>query len=237
MHGSSHSRSFHGHMGGSGMSGEQSFGKSGAAFAGAKEMRAKQMLSLMVEYVWPKGNAKIRRTVGLAFGLLVGAKLLNISVPFFFKYAVDELNAITGNKLNMDSPETAAATAVFALLIGYGLARAGSSACNELRNAGFARVAQHSIRRIAQNVFKHLHNLDLVSNFQHIVFWFRLKVIDFITLQTFHLNRQTGALSKTIDRGSRGIATVLSALVFNVMPTIFELGLVGIRISCHRLFF
>ena len=88
---------------------------------------------------------------------------------------------------------------------GYGLARSGAALCNELRNAVFANVAQHSIRRIAQNVFKHLHNLDL----------------------SFHLNRQTGALSKAIDRGSRGIATVLNAMVFNIVPTVFELSLVS----------
>ena len=75
---------------------------------------------------------------------------------------------------------------------------------NELRNAVFARVAQHSIRKIAQNVFRHLHNLDL----------------------SFHLNRQTGALSKTIDRGSRGISFVLTAMVFNIVPTALELSLV-----------
>ncbi len=62
-----------------------------------------------------------------------------------------------------------------------------------------------SCRKIGQNVFKHLHNLDL----------------------SFHLNRQTGALSKAIDRGSRGIATVLNAVVFNIAPTIFELSLVS----------
>ena len=80
----------------------------------------------------------------------------------------------------------------------------GSLGFNELRNAVFAKVAQHSIRKIAQNVFRHLHNMDL----------------------TFHLNRQTGALSKTIDRGSRGISFVLSALVFNVVPTFLELSMV-----------
>lgn len=69
----------------------------------------------------------------------------------------------------------------------------------------FARVASHSIRKIARNVFHHLHNLDL----------------------SFHLNRQTGALSKVIDRGSRGINFVLTAMVFNVVPTIFELALVS----------
>lgn len=86
-----------------------------------------------------------------------------------------------------------------------GIARAGAAGLNEIRNAVFARVASHSIRKIATNVFLHLHSLDLA----------------------FHLNKQTGALSKTIDRGSRGINFVLSAMVFNIVPTIFELALVS----------
>lgn len=86
-----------------------------------------------------------------------------------------------------------------------GIARAGAAGFNELRNAVFARVASHSIRKIAVNTFIHLHNLDL----------------------SFHLSKQTGALSKTIDRGSRGINFVLTAMVFNIVPTIFELALVS----------
>ncbi|CAG2105081.1 unnamed protein product, partial [Medioppia subpectinata] len=85
------------------------------------------------------------------------------------------------------------------------MARAGSSLFNELRNAVFAKVAHDSIRRVAGNVFTHLHRMDL----------------------NFHLNRQTGALSKAIDRGTRGINFVLSALVFNVVPTFFEVALVS----------
>merc|ERR1719435_823857 len=135
-------------------------------------------------------------------GLLVSAKLINTSVPFIFAYVVDSLN--TANQLNLHSPEAASATLVTTTLLGYGIARAGALGFNEARNAVFARVAQHSIRRIAQHVFRHLHNLDL----------------------SFHLTRRTGALSKTIDRGSRGISFVLSALVFNVAPTLVELGLV-----------
>lgn len=69
----------------------------------------------------------------------------------------------------------------------------------------FGKVAQSSIRRIAKNVFLHLHSLDL----------------------GFHLSRQTGALSKAIDRGTRGISFVLSALVFNLGPTVVEVGLVS----------
>lgn len=86
-----------------------------------------------------------------------------------------------------------------------GVSRACSALFNELRNTVFGKVAQSSIRRIAKNVFLHLHNLDL----------------------GFHLSRQTGALSKAIDRGTRGISFVLSALVFNLGPTVFEMGLVS----------
>ena len=98
---------------------------------------------------------------------------------------------------------------IFALIAGYGLARIAAAFCNQMRSWVFASVAQHSIRKIAQDVFLHLHNLDL----------------------QFHLNRQTGSLSKAVDRGSRGIATVLNAMVFNIVPTIFELTLVSIVLA------
>uniref|UniRef100_A0A1B6IDM7 Iron-sulfur clusters transporter ABCB7, mitochondrial n=1 Tax=Homalodisca liturata TaxID=320908 RepID=A0A1B6IDM7_9HEMI len=173
-------------------------------------VNSKQMLEGMLTYIWPKDDPSIRNRVKLAVGLLVGAKLLNVSVPFLFKFAIDDLNtkvAASGGEafLNFSSaPDTVLSTAV-AILVGYGIARAGAAGFNELRNAVFAKVAQHSIRRIARNVFLHLHNLDL----------------------SFHLSRQTGALSKTIDRGSRGINFVLSAMVFNIVPTTFELALVS----------
>ena len=66
--------------------------------------------------------------------------------------------------MNFEDPESVVLTLAVSLLLGYGLARAGSAGMNELRNAVFARVAQHSIRSIAEKVFRHLHNLDLVRN-------------------------------------------------------------------------
>jgi len=181
-----------------------------------KEVTGKEMVAAMAGYIWPKDNLAIKVRVVSAMTLLVSSKMLNISVPFLFKSAVDSLNAAQGAVLNLDTPETAAVTLITATLIGYGAARAGALGFSELRNAVFARVAQHSIRKIAQNVFRHLHNLDL----------------------SFHLNRQTGALSKTIDRGSRGISFVLSAMVFNIVPTIIELSMVcGIlAYSCGPLY-
>lgn len=168
-------------------------------------MDSRKILKAMFSYVWPKDRPDLRARVALSLGLLAGAKGMNIMVPFMFKYAVDNLNEVSGNILNLaDAPNTVATVAT-SVLIGYGVARASSALFNELRNAVFGKVAQSSIRRIAKNVFLHLHNLDL----------------------GFHLSRQTGALSKAIDRGTRGISFVLSALVFNLGPTMFEVFLVS----------
>ncbi|XP_057670425.1 iron-sulfur clusters transporter ABCB7, mitochondrial isoform X1 [Diorhabda carinulata] len=173
-----------------------------------------QMIQSMLQYIWPANDQYLRNRVKLAVSLLVGAKLMNVCVPFIFKYSVDYLNV--GHTLNMDTAPETVATIATSLLLGYGIARASAAGFNELRNAVFAKVAQHSIRKIAKNVFLHLHNLDLA----------------------FHLQRQTGALSKTIDRGSRGINFVLTAMVFNIVPTIFELALVSsiLGIKCGAIF-
>ncbi|KAJ3587472.1 hypothetical protein NHX12_011069 [Muraenolepis orangiensis] len=170
-----------------------------------KEVNSAQILSAMFSYVWPKDRPDLRARVAVSLGLLAGAKMTNVTVPFMFKYAVDELNQMSGHMLNLSDAPSSVATMATAVLIGYGASRACSALFNELRNAVFGKVAQSSIRRIANNVFLHLHSLDL----------------------GFHLSRQTGALSKAIDRGTRGISFVLSALVFNLGPTVFEMGLVS----------
>ncbi|XP_033125673.1 ATP-binding cassette sub-family B member 7, mitochondrial-like [Anneissia japonica] len=163
-----------------------------------------QIVKAMTRYIWPKDATSIKARVVIAVGLLIGSKMASVSVPFMFKYAVDVLN--TGQAVGVVAAAGGTAiTVATSLLIGYGAARAGASLFNELRNAIFAKVAQNSIRRVAKNVFLHLHSLDL----------------------SFHLSRQTGALSKAIDRGSRGINFILTALVFNIVPTIFEVSLVA----------
>jgi ATP-binding cassette subfamily B (MDR/TAP) protein 7 len=95
---------------------------------------------------------------------------------------------------------TVAASAIFA----YGLTRIGSTVFQELRNAVFASVAQKAIRRVAANVFEHLLKLDL----------------------NFHLSRQTGGLTRAIDRGSKGINFLLTSMVFHIIPTALEISLV-----------
>jgi ATP-binding cassette subfamily B (MDR/TAP) protein 7 len=92
-----------------------------------------------------------------------------------------------------------------ALLVGYGVARSGASLFGELRNVLFAKVAQNSIRKISRQTFLHLLNLDL----------------------NFHLSRQVGALSRAIDRGTRGINFLLTSMIFNVVPTALEVSMVA----------
>ncbi|XP_019851441.1 PREDICTED: ATP-binding cassette sub-family B member 7, mitochondrial [Amphimedon queenslandica] len=160
-----------------------------------------RILRSMWSHIWPRDKPALKVRVVTAVGLLFGAKLLNVQVPFFFKYAVDSYSKLP----DLATTEGALITGATALLLGYGAARIGASLFNELRNAVFAKVAQSSIRRVARRTFLHLHSLDL----------------------SYHVSRHTGAMSRAVDRGTRGINFILSALVFNVFPTFFEVGLVA----------
>ncbi|CAL9748665.1 unnamed protein product [Musa acuminata subsp. burmannicoides] len=169
------------------------------------------ILRTLAKYLWLKDNYEFRLRVLLSLGLLVGAKVINVQVPFLFKLAVDWLSVAAGsvNSLASFTETNATLLALFgspaAVLLGYGIARTGASACNELRNAVFSKVALRTIRVVSRKVFAHLHDLDL----------------------RYHLSRQTGALNRIIDRGSRAINFILSSMVFNVAPTILEIAMVS----------
>ena len=91
-------------------------------------------------------------------------------------------------------------------VVGYGVLRLCSTLFGEIRDAIFAKVTQRAIRRVAIRVFGHLHALSL----------------------RFHLERQTGGVSRDIERGSRGISFLLNFMLFNILPTLLEIGLVAI---------
>jgi ATP-binding cassette subfamily B protein len=102
-------------------------------------------------------------------------------------------------------PGRAVIAVPFALLIAYGLLRLSTTLFAELRDAVFVRVAQHAIRQLALTVFRHLHSLSL----------------------RFHLERQTGGMSRDIERGTNGVSTLLTYLLFSIVPVILEFGLVA----------
>lgn len=153
--------------------------------------------SLMVT-IWPKGNNGFKTRVIIALSLLILAKLLNVQVPFFFKSIIDGMNVDWSNSVGV------AGTIMGSLIFAYGGARFGAVLFGELRNAIFASVAQTAIKRVALNTFQHLLNMDL----------------------QFHLQRQTGGLTRAIDRGTKGISYVLNAMVFHILPLSFEISIV-----------
>lgn len=151
-------------------------------------------IKTLLPYLWPAGESNLRFRVVVAIILLVGAKAVNVTVPLFYKEAVDLLSV----------DKEALAAVPIALLIGYGLTQVLALAFGELRDAVFAKVAQRAIRTVALKTFRHLHRLSL----------------------RFHLDRQTGGVSRAIERGTSGIEFLLNFMLFNVLPTLLEIVLV-----------
>ncbi|HEY2540567.1 MAG TPA: ABC transporter ATP-binding protein/permease [Stellaceae bacterium] len=107
-------------------------------------------LRRLAPYLWPRDSRELRARVVLAVGFLVAGRLLNISVPFLYKHAVD---ALTRGRAIITVPA--------ALIVAYGAARVMSAGFNELRNAAFAKVTQRAVRQLALSAFRHVHSLAL----------------------------------------------------------------------------
>src|SRR5450830_261173 len=133
----------------------------------------------------------------LALGFLVGAKLTNIGVPLLLKQLVDHMT------IGPNNPQ-ALLVLPLSLLVAYGALRLGTTVFTELREFVFAKVTQRAVRTIALQVFRHLHSLSL----------------------RFHLNRQTGGMTRDIERGTRGVSSLISYTLFNILPTLVEITLV-----------
>jgi ATP-binding cassette subfamily B (MDR/TAP) protein 7 len=152
----------------------------------------------MAQYLWPKDSFGTRARVVIAVALLVGSKVLNVQVPFYLKSIVDAMN------IDFAALGGTATTVAGSMILAYGLTRVGATVFQEVRNAVFASVAQKAIRRVACNVFDHLLRLDL----------------------NFHLTKQTGGLTRAIDRGTKGISFLLTSMVFHILPTALEISMV-----------
>jgi len=153
----------------------------------------------ILPYLWPDGEAWVKRRVVIALLMLVAAKIVSVSTPFFYKAAVDGLAG--------DAPDGAmlmGLTAV-ALTVAYGLARLGAVAFGELRDAVFVRVGQRALRKLALETFTHIHRLSL----------------------RYHITRKTGGLSRIIERGVKGVDFLLRFMLFSIGPLILELALVA----------
>lgn len=152
------------------------------------ESHAWATLRMLFPYLW-----QYRGRMLLALSCLVGAKLANVAVPLVFKEMIDGL-----------SPGEQLLALPVGLLLLYGALRFSTSLFTELREIFFARVTQQAVRRIALEVFRHLHALSL----------------------RFHLERQTGGVSRDIERGTRSISSLISYTLYSILPTLVEVSLV-----------
>ncbi|HEX8614363.1 MAG TPA: ABC transporter ATP-binding protein/permease [Telluria sp.] len=144
-----------------------------------------------------------------ALGCLIAAKLANVGVPLVMKNLIDQLT------INPSNPKALLVLPLGAL-VAYGLLRLSTTVFTELREFLFARVTQRAVRTIALRVFRHLHALSL----------------------RFHLNRQTGGMTRDIERGTRGVSSLISYTLFNILPTLVEITLVlGYLVTHYDIWF
>jgi len=140
---------------------------------------------------------EFKKRIAFAFLCLIMTKIASVYLPFILKDIVDTLDTKAPDNLqNLVVP--------IGLVLAYGLVRLSIVVFAEIRDTLFGRVTERAIRRIGLNVFRHLHQLDL----------------------DFHLNRQTGGLSRDIERGTSGISFLMRFMIFNIVPTLLEIVMV-----------
>ena len=139
-----------------------------------------------------------KKRIAFAMCCLILTKIASVYLPFILKDIVDTLDT------NSTSETSTLIIVPFGLVAAYGLVRLSIVVFAEIRDTLFGRVTERAIRRIGLTVFRHLHSLDL----------------------DFHLNRQTGGLSRDIDRGTTGINFLMRFMVFNIVPTLLEIVMV-----------
>ncbi|MBU9699501.1 ABC transporter ATP-binding protein/permease [Rhodobacteraceae bacterium HSP-20] len=159
-----------------------------------------QTIRRVLPYLWPEGEGWVKRRVVGAFLMLVAAKIVSVSTPFLYKQAVDNLAG--------DTPDAATIMGLTAvgLTVAYGLARLGTVAFQELRDAIFVRVGQRALRKLALQTFQHIHALSL----------------------RYHITRKTGGLSRIIERGVKGVDFLLRFMLFSIGPLVLELAMVAV---------
>ena len=166
------------------------------------------MLGTLFPYLW---DYKTRVVLALLF--LVGAKAASVGVPLIMKALVDYL---APGKLVDQAAVTVALVMPVALLLSYGLLRLATTAFTELREYVFAKVTQAAVHKAALQVFRHLHAMSL----------------------RFHLERQTGGVTRDIERGTRGISSLVSYTLYSIVPTLVEFALIiGILLVKYDVWF
>jgi ABC-type transport system involved in Fe-S cluster assembly fused permease/ATPase subunit len=168
----------------------------------AESGRTLQTIRNLWPYMWPSERTDLKMRVVWATVYLMLSKVILLGVPYFFKWSTDALNG------KLDAPGLLPEFMLGALMlvIAYNVARLLQWGLNQLRDAMFASVGQYAVRQLAYKTFVHLHRLSL----------------------RFHLERRTGGLSRVIERGTKGIETIVRFTILNTVPTLIEFVLTAI---------
>lgn len=170
--------------------------EAGAAASGRKGTL--RTIRRILPYLWPKGQAWVKRRVVLSLVALVLAQVASLTTPFFYKAAVDSLAGTSHD-------ETWLLTlGAVGLTVAYGIARLFNTGFGEMRDAVFVRVGQRALRMLALETFTHIHRLSM----------------------RYHITRKTGGLSRVIERGVKGVDFLLRFTLFSVGPLILQLIIV-----------
>jgi len=153
-------------------------------------------------YMWPSERPDLRMRVVWATFFLVISKIVLILVPYFFKWVTNALNG----QLNAPDYIPVVLIGAVMLVLAYNAAKIIQAGLNQLRDALFASVGQYAVRQLAYKTFVHMHQLSL----------------------RFHLERRTGGLSRVIERGTKGIETIVRFTILNTLPTILEFALTAV---------
>ncbi|HEY9009738.1 MAG TPA: ABC transporter ATP-binding protein/permease [Devosia sp.] len=152
-------------------------------------------------YMWPKDRADLKLRVILAIGALLVSKVATTLIPFAYKGIIDSLDGAT----NGDNTLMLGLAVPVVLVIAYAVGNIVDAGFQQLRDVLFASVGQHAVRKLADQTFRHLHRLSL----------------------RFHLARRTGGLSRVIERGTKGIETIVRFTMLNTAPTVVEFFITG----------
>ncbi len=156
---------------------------------------------LLWPYIWPADRADLKLRVFLAVALMLLSKLITIAIPYSYKWATD---AVAGKLASDVVPLPGVFVGAAALTVAYGALRVAMALTQQGRDALFAAVAMHAVRRLAIEVFEHLHRLSL----------------------RFHLERKTGGLTRVLDRGRNAVETIIRTSMLTAVPTVVEFALV-----------
>ena len=151
------------------------------------------ILGLLLPYLWPSNRVDLKRRIFIAFFFLTISKVTNVYMPLLYKQSID--------LLGLSSEALTWFSLPVLIIFAYGAARLGAQLFNELKDILTAKVEHYAMREVALDTFKHIHKLSL----------------------RFHLDRKTGGLSRIIERGIKGVETVLRFSVFHICPGLFEM--------------